>query len=289
VTSIVLASLSIVSPASAQSARFTTQQLQEDIQIARQALEEAHGGMYRYSPKSVIDRNFNKAQQQLNTPTDALGFYRILQPTVASIACGHTTSLLPVSIKESLKQELLLPLDVKVLNGHVFIFRDFASNGKLAGKEILRINGVAIARILQTMTNAKHGDGHIPTMRAVKVGRTFKQSLYTLMDMHGSFQMRLLDSKSGHKESLTLAGQSFEKLEQASLEQYPQDQDSPLYLTYSFLDEGKIARIKIYNFDDSEADEDGASMLQTVFEAIQAKGSKLWCWIYGITVVAKMR
>lgn len=65
-----------------------------------------------------------------------------------------------------------------------------------------------------------------------------------------------------------------EKLEQASLQRYPQDQDSKLFLEYSFLDEGKIARLKIANFNDGGAVEDGASQLQTVFKAIQAKGSQ---------------
>ncbi len=270
---LVVASLTSLQPALAQAVRFTPKQLHEDFHIAQQALEEGHGGIYRYAPKAKIDRRFAEAERKLDTPADARTFYRILQPAVASIACGHTRALLPIELRESLKKELLLPLDVKVLKGRVFIFRDFAKGGTLAGREVLSINGVSASSILRVMTAAESGDGAIPTGRAAEVGRAFKKSLFTLMGMRGSFSLALVDSKSGHRETLTLPGQPLETLDQASLKQFPQDQPSNRFLEYSFLDEGKIARLQVHTFIDKDEDEDGPSLLQKVFETIQAKGS----------------
>lgn len=265
-----LASLINAQPALAQAERFTPKQLQEDFAIAQHALEEAHSGIYRYSPKTVIDRSFANAKSELNVSTDALGFYRILQPAVVKIGCGHTTSLLPLTLQESLKKELLLPLDVKLINGRVFIFRDFAEGGLLAGREILSINGVSIESVLRTMLAAAHGDGSILTSRALRVGRLFKQSLYTLMDMRGSFSVVLRNPKSEREDTHTLLGQTLESLKQASLVQYPQDQDSKRFLEYSFVDEGKIARLKIFNF----MDEDGEALLKRVFATMQENGAQ---------------
>lgn len=273
IASVFLASFSLSSPVSARLESFTPKQLQEDLKIAKQALEEGHGGIYRYVPKAVVDQHFDNAQRALNNSTDALSFYRILKPAVASIACGHTTALLPRSIKEALNKELLFPMDVKIINGRVFIFRDFTDDGKLAGREILSINGISAQQIVQTMTKAMHGDANIPTMRAIEVGRAFKELLYTIMDMRGQFEVAMRDPKSGRKEQQDIAGQELRSLQQASIRLYPQDQDATGYLSYSFLDNGKIAHLKIDNFNDAEADEDGASMLQTVFEAIREKGS----------------
>lgn len=273
-TSLLLVLLTGVQPVLAQAERFTPQQLHEDFQIAQKALEEGHGGIYRYRPKSEVDRHFAEAERQLDTPADALGFYRILQPAVASIACGHTTSLLPVALRDSLMKESLLPLDVKVLNGRVFVFRDFARAGALAGQEVLSINGVPTARILRTLTAAAHGDGNIATFRAIEIGRAFKQSLYTQLGMRGTFKVMLSNPKSGQRQTYALAGQTLEALQQASLQQYPQDQDSKRFLEYSFLDEGKIARLKVFNFNDEEEDEDGVSLLENIFQALQAKGTQ---------------
>ena len=271
---LVVASFATLQPALAQVVRFTPEQLREDFQIARKALAEAHGGIYRYASKAEIDRRFLQAERRLDTPTDARGFYRILQPAVASIACGHTRALLPIELRESLKKELLLPLDVKVLKGRVFILRDFAKGGSLAGQEIVSINGVPISRILRVMTAAESGDGAIPTGRADEVGLAFKRSLFNLLGMRGSFALKLADPKSGHRKTLTLSGRPLETLEQASLQLFPQDQPSKAFLKYSFLDEGNIAQLQIFNFNDAEADEDGASLFKKVFETIQAKGSQ---------------
>ncbi len=269
-----LSSLSLTAPAIAQVNTFTPKQLQEDLQIAKQALEEGHGGIYRYTSKAMVDQHFSDAQRALGNSTDALGFYRVLKPAVASIACGHTTALLPRSMKDALNKTSLLPMDVKLIKGRVFVFRDFAEGGKLAGREILSINGIPTQQIVNTMTAAMHGDGKIPSMRAIEVGRAFKEQLYTLLDMREQFKVTLRDPKSKRTEQRDIAGQEFSSLKQASLTLYPQDQDSIRYLSYAFLDDGKIAHVKINNFNDAEADEDGASMLQTVFEAIRDKGSK---------------
>lgn len=252
---------------------FEPKQLREDLQIARQALEEGHSGIYRYTDKATLDRSFDEAMQALDHPMDALSFYRVLMPTVAAIRCGHTTPLLPLEVKADLQKTLLLPLDVKVLDGKVFIFRDFAKEGTLAGQEIRAINGVSITRLLATFLAAAPGDGNIPTGRTRWVGFRFKELLFTLKGMQGSFALELIDPRTHHRKTVEIAGQALSALRQAAQRTFPQDQFSNRFAEWSFLDEGRIARLKIFNFSDREEDEDGESLLKKAFEAIQSKGS----------------
>jgi C-terminal processing protease CtpA/Prc len=272
-TSFLTASLSLSASAGAQSERFSPQQLQEDLQIAKRAIEEAHGGMYRYRPKTYIDQQFADAQTALNHSTDALGFYRHLKPAVASIACGHTAALLPLSIKEAMKHELLLPFEVKILQGRVFVFRDLSGAQQFAGREILSINGMDIKSIVRTMTNAMHGDGNIPTMRAIEVGRAFKELLFTMLQMHGEFKIVLRDPKSKTVGQHQIAGLESDALKQAWSKQYPQDQDSERFLNTVFFEQGKIAYLKIDNFSVTGTDKDGEAILKETFEAIRDQGS----------------
>lgn len=273
ITSFLIASLYHSASAMAQGESFSPQQLQEDLQIAKRVLEEAHGGMYRYRSKAYIDQQFVDAQAALSHSNDALGFHRLLKPTIASIACGHTTALLPLSIKESLKHELLLPFEVKILQGRVFVFRDLSGTNQFAGQEILSINGMDIHSIVRTMTNAMHGDGNIPTMRAIEVGRAFKELLFTMLQMRGEFKVVLRNPKSKTVKQHQIEGKELEALKQIWAKQYPQDQDSDRFLNTFFFEQGKIAYLKIDNFSVARTEKDGASILKETFEAIRDQGS----------------
>jgi len=69
--------------------------LRDDFQIARPSLEEGHSGIYRYTPKSELDRAFDSTAAKLDHPMNALEFLRILAPVVADIKCGHTSAWPP--------------------------------------------------------------------------------------------------------------------------------------------------------------------------------------------------
>src|SRR2546430_7098451 len=65
--------------------KFEPGQLREDFHIARQALEEAHPGLYRYTRKVEMDRIFGEAEKSLNHSMDFYEFYRVMALPVAAI------------------------------------------------------------------------------------------------------------------------------------------------------------------------------------------------------------
>ncbi|WP_426208150.1 S41 family peptidase [Massilia sp. TWP1-3-3] len=257
--------------ASALAAPLSAAQLQSDLQLARGALEEAHGGVYRYTPKADLDRVFDAAARKLDRPMEAIAFARILAPAVAALRCGHTAVLLSPALKAEMEQALLLPLDVKLLRGRLYILRDFDGAGKLAGREIVSINGVAIGSVIERLLAAAPGDGLITTGRAQRVARKFKEELFIQFGMQGKFTLGLRAPK---RESVTLAGQTLAALRQASVNRYPQDQHSHKFTELSLLDGGKIARLQVFNFTDEEEDDEGGAMLKKAFEKIEASGAQ---------------
>src|SRR5437868_11038732 len=128
--------------------KFTPEQLREDFQIARRALEEGHSGIYRYTPKPQLDRTFDAAARALDHPMDAYEFARVLAPAVAAIKCGHTGVSLPEALRKEINTHVpLLPLNVKVINKRAYIFRDLSSaEHRLAGMEIRSINNQPAAK-----------------------------------------------------------------------------------------------------------------------------------------------
>jgi len=70
--------------------KYTAAQLQEDSQLLRTALEEAHGGLYYYTSKKELDRQFNSIKEKLTRPMTELEFYSLVLPLIANINDGHT-------------------------------------------------------------------------------------------------------------------------------------------------------------------------------------------------------
>ncbi|UUZ50537.1 hypothetical protein LP420_12395 [Massilia sp. B-10] len=118
--------------AHAAAPQLSVQQMRDDFQLTRRAIEEAHGGIYRYTPKRDLDRIFDAAAARIDHPMDAMAFQRILSPAVAAVRCGHTAVQLWGPAKTQMDEALLLPLDVRVIGGRIYILRDFDTEGKLA-------------------------------------------------------------------------------------------------------------------------------------------------------------
>ena len=153
-------------------AQFTPEQLQEDLRIARQALQEGHEGVYRFTAKADFERGFAQAAARLTRPMTAVEFYRVLAPAVALVKCGHTIVNLPLEVQKQLQASLLLlPFDVDILSGRVYILRDFTPAAARAGAEILSINGIPASKLLAQLEAATPGDGNIAVGRWGRLAR----------------------------------------------------------------------------------------------------------------------
>src|SRR3954453_14394668 len=119
------------------SATFTTAQLRRDFQVLREALEEGHPGIYRFTPKSELDHVFDRAAKQLNRPMTAMDFYRLLAPVVARLKCGHTFLRPSGLMEQRLADEPLIPIEIAILGGKLYVARDYSAAAQLAGAEVL--------------------------------------------------------------------------------------------------------------------------------------------------------
>src|SRR5215469_557339 len=249
--------------------RFEPKQLQEDFQIARQALEESQSGLYRYTKKSELDRIFDKAEKSLNHPMDFFQLYRVMMPAIAAIKCGHTTIDLPPDVREQTERLPWLPFDVKVLDSRAYIFRDYAKGGTLAGKEILSIDGVPAAPIISTMLAAVSKDGDIQSSRQREISNNFGENLITLLGLRAPYEVVLTGSGS---EKVEVAGLKHQELVRLSKMLYPHDQPRKDFADLKFLDDGQIAYLTYSAFGTNV--EEGHAFLKHAFEAIQSKGSR---------------
>src|SRR6266849_7166596 len=162
-----------------------TKLLQEEFCIMRDALEEAHGGIYRYTTKAEMDRTFDRAYQKIDHAMTDREFWRLVAPVVAHIKCGHTAIWLPKTVQAEITTKIpLLPLVVRMFSDRVYIYRDLSSrDSSLEGSEILSINGEPVKDLRKTMTTFVTGDGNTTTAKAWRLGHNndgFIACLYAL-------------------------------------------------------------------------------------------------------------
>lgn len=267
------------------SETFAREKLIEDFQIARQALEEGHSGIYRYTGKADLDRVFDAALKSIDRPMDVFEFYRVMAPVIAAIKCGHTGVGLPDAIRQELNNSTpLLPLGIRVLNKRPYVFRDYSdlANPKggtlLAGMEIQSVNGVQASRIIDTLLAAAPGDGDVETARQMRIGGTrFLTGLVTLLSLKSPYDLVVTGPASKRQQKVRLNGVELPKITEASKTRYPQDEPSGPVATLKFADEGKIAQMTILGFGglvDAEKKKGIREFYKESFEAIQATGSK---------------
>lgn len=249
-------------PCAAQTTMtFEPGQLREDFQIARQSLEEGQSGLYRYISKAELNRTFDAAVKSLDHPMDFYEFYRVMIHTVAALKSGHTTVGLSPAIQAEIEGLPRLPFEVKVLDFKAYIFRDYARDGRLAGKQIQSINGVPADRIIATMIASVSKDGDIQTSRQREIGHYFGENLITLLGLKAPYDVVL--TGSGSMQLAGLRHEDFVRLSKTPSKEFAE---------LEFLDEGKIAHINYPMFGDKV--EEGDAFMKQSFESIQSKGTR---------------
>jgi hypothetical protein len=242
--------------------RVGPEKLREDFRILRGALEEGHPGIYRYTPKAELDKYFDQAEKALDRPMNVYEFYRVVAPAVAAVKCGHTG----VRVNPDLdKGKAVLPLVVRVLDGKLYVLRDLScAQGPLRGQEIRVVNGVAAAKMVQTILAATPGDGDVQTSRLRRVGANFAGELIDLLGLESPYSVTVWDAKDNREATMRLEGVAAAKLQQ------PRPKDSA---ELTFFDDGKIADLKIHRFGGTANKKDLRVFFQDCFNEVDKKKS----------------
>ena len=109
---------------------FFVTQLKEDFLILRNALEEGHGGLYRYTSKEELDKQFEDILGSLNQPMTEMELYRKLLPLVANINDG-LSSLNPSRAYNKYlgDKPIFFPFNLRFIDKRVYLFRNYSDVG----------------------------------------------------------------------------------------------------------------------------------------------------------------
>ena len=217
--------------------------LKEDLKILRNALDEGHPGAYRYASRTEIDAAFARAAAKVTRPMTGIEFYRVVAPAIAAVKCGHTGVRV-----NAMETAPVLPVEVRVLDGRVYVFRDYTESGKLTGAELRSINGTEVRKTLATMLVAIHGDGDSRTAGLWRLshGRGFARQLHLLAGIESSFRVQYV--LGGKADETTVEGMPIATVREVEGAKFPQDRRPAFSAAYKVVDGGAVGLVKVYQF-----------------------------------------
>ena len=154
----------VVNKSSVVNKKYPPGKLREDYKIFQGALEEAHPGLYWFTPKSQIDKQFADGYASLKDSMTERQFRTLLLKIITPIRCGHTS----VSYSRKYSRYLdtaglkLFPLAFKVWKDTLVVTANLNRRDSILkrGTIVTSINNYPAKTLIDTFLNYVTGDGY---------------------------------------------------------------------------------------------------------------------------------
>ena len=258
----------------------TAAQMQSDFDLMRQALEEAHPGLYRYSTKAEMDRGFDAQRAKLSGPMTKLQFEVVVAQTLASIRCGHTRMHWDPEMEAAIRNSPAFPLRVVFEGTRLMVLLNQTVDDHTIppGMELVSINGRPVADLVKQFWAVNYADGDIETAKRHDIAQDFAKDYWWLVEQPESFTVTATDRASGRTVVAKLAGVT-EAQRKANHNHVNDDMQAGLakvrgesYETLSrrFLKDPDIAEIRIPSF----TGDDFPRWIEDTFRTLREKGTR---------------
>jgi C-terminal processing protease CtpA/Prc len=188
----------IASMGAARAQVYTATELQSDFDLLRSALQEAHGGLYRYSTKAEMDKTFTRLRAQLNSPLTQYQFMAVISELLSATHDGHMRLEFDPNTTASIVKARLLPLRLLVEGNTLRVLLNDTPHDAtiLPGMELVSINGHSASKLAESFMTKISGDGFIETGKKRRIGSNFGQLYYLLTDTSSVFTITAKDEKN---------------------------------------------------------------------------------------------
>ena len=183
--------------------------MQADLRLMQSALEELHPSLYWYTPKSTVDSAFNQTYAAITRPMTESAFKNLLYPAICQIRCGHTQLQHSIEYSQSSNRPkaVHLPFDVYIQGRQAWLLDNPSTNSKIGvGTELISINGIAIAELIQAGLNSWNGDGYSSTWKEFFLNDYdfFEDVCWAIYGWTGPYELRVRDN-DGQPRTVTVA------------------------------------------------------------------------------------
>jgi Peptidase family S41 len=263
---------------SGQGPQLSPAQMQADFDFLRKALEEAHPGLYRYTPKAEMDRVFTAQRAKLDRAMSKMEFLAVLMETTAAIRCGHTGVQMDAETQAAFAAAPLFPLKIMIEKQKLFVLANETSSDSTIrpGMEILEINGRTPREIFDRIMPTLSTDGDVETAKWRRLEVNFHRNYWLLVDPAKEFTIKAR-SADGNTTNARLAGVTADDrkrnnnpVNNEANEKLQKLDWAKGNLSLRFLKDPEIAQIRIRSFDG----DDYPRFLEDTFRTLRERGTR---------------
>ena len=259
----------------------TPQEATEDVLLARRALEMIHPGLYRYTARAEMDDAFSRLEARARQPITDVELYGQVSLMLARIHCDHTKAELPAALEAyRASNPTHLPFRFQIFEGRMYVVLSDPGQTVVArGTEVLSINGLATAKVLETLAPAVSYDGLTSAVIPRKLaddpdlmGSNFDQFYPTFFGMPARFTFQFRDPGSDKPRTAMLNPISYKVWKTLRVPGAPTTDDFYRETTWRMLNR-KTAYLKIDTFVNYHHPVDAEAFYAGFFRAINLSGA----------------
>ena len=201
---------------------YTRAELTTDINFLQTQLFEKHSGLDTYASLEEINITLNQMKATLPDSMSAIQFYGHISPILNVIKDGHTMLLPPsVYLEKSNTDSLFLPLRMFNSGDKLYVELNYLPEDKIPnGSEIISINGVPAAVILNTMLNGMMRDGHNDAYARWALNWWFAEYFSYWYDHPAKYQIQFINPE-GVLQNVIIDGATKEAYNEYRAKRYP--------------------------------------------------------------------
>lgn len=233
VRSIVLCLLIISSSVGFSQVSIDSISYKNDLNIYRQALEQSHPSLYRFTSKERYDALFDSVASHLNSSTTELEFFRSLSKISSLVREAHSYVKPSKSLSTSIKDKLLFPFKVLVKHDHLMIQNsrspEFSHMKKGA---VYSINGHSVKSIIKTLsesTSTVSAFNNSGLKSRLSLYNNFALAYYYFIDTTSNFRIDYRSHQVARNISIEIEGSS-NQLTSLSYPEMPSEPLPPFHL-----------------------------------------------------------
>ncbi|MHB1150703.1 MAG: S41 family peptidase [Eubacteriales bacterium] len=250
---------------------YTKAELTEDLrQMENRIMNE--NPLY-FTDKDTMSRLFKNTYDKIDDGMTEIEFYRLINPVVTAINCGHTnlsiSEALLINRKDAVK---FFPLKVTLIENKLYVLEDDLTSGIIAGDEIKSINGLSSEEIINILIKNISGDGSYETKRRYIIQKHFNSRYYDFVDNSDKFEVVLID-REGFEKTAHLNSKYREEFNTTAWELHFDDYKNGDFYSSNIYGDHALLSVRIFM---NEAGSKFDNFLEDFFCELREKGiSKL--------------
>lgn len=257
--------------------QYSVAQLKTDFEVFRWVLEQAHPGLYSYTPKVILNKLMDSAYNALNRAMTEREFYQILAPIVSSLHCGHT--LLDPSLLYQ-NQGKRIPVDFYFRAGKAYIRYNYGEEKGVKapiGARVLAINGEPMDSVIARMLPSLPADALHLAGKFQDLEEDFGNYYDLLIAQPDTFRLAYQDSQTDTVQEAVIPALDDDFLREYSKRYLLEAEAGKKPLEFYMIDSLQTAVMHIRSFldlDHKEAKQKFKKFLKNSFKVIHQQKAK---------------